>query len=253
MDTTLLRFLSKVIAVVALVGVAACSTPGPGQAPDGIWDPNETANRKVHAFNKKLDQGLVRPVARSYDAVVPDSMQYSVTNVADALGTPKAVVNQILQGDLPGATENTVRFVVNGVLGFLWLADPATEIGLLRNDTDFGETLYVWGVPEGAYVESPFTGPSTQRDRAGRIVDLFLNPLDRVIPTPERYYGTGVRVANGLGKRAQFGDTVDSILYESADSYAQSRMIYLQNRRFELGQTVEDIYIDPDAIDTTGF
>ena len=41
-----------------------------------------------------------------------------------------------------------------------------------------------------------------------------------------------------LNSRHQFGDTVDSILYESADSYAQLRLYYLDSRRFELsGQT----------------
>ena len=39
-----------------------------------------------------------------------------------------------------------------------------------------------------------------------------------------------------MGDRGNYSDTIDSILYESADSYAQSRLIYLQNRRFELGQ-----------------
>jgi phospholipid-binding lipoprotein MlaA len=33
---------------------------------------------------------------------------------------------------------------------------------------------------------------------------------------------------------------VDSILYDSADSYAQARLLYLQNRRFELGQEAGD-------------
>jgi phospholipid-binding lipoprotein MlaA len=33
-----------------------------------------------------------------------------------------------------------------------------------------------------------------------------------------------------------FSETVESILYDSADSYAQARLLYLQNRRFELGQ-----------------
>jgi phospholipid-binding lipoprotein MlaA len=40
--------------------------------------------------------------------------------------------------------------------------------------------------------------------------------------------------------RGRYVETVDSILYESADSYAQARLLYLQNRRYALGQTVED-------------
>ncbi|MFC3117604.1 hypothetical protein ACFOHS_02100 [Jhaorihella thermophila] len=44
-----------------------------------------------------------------------------------------------------------------------------------------------------------------------------------------------------------------SILYDSADSYAQLRTIYLQNRRFELGETDAASEIDPYALDTEGF
>ncbi len=47
-----------------------------------------------------------------------------------------------------------------------------------------------------------------------------------------------------MGDRGRFSDTVDSILYESADSYAQARLIYLQNRRFELARDDEDTYLD---------
>ena len=39
------------------------------------------------------------------------------------------------------------------------------------------------------------------------------------------------------------------VLYDSADSYAQARSIYLQNRRFKLGspadENVDDLYDDP--------
>jgi phospholipid-binding lipoprotein MlaA len=50
--------------------------------------------------------------------------------------------------------------------------------------------------------------------------------------------------------RDRFAATVDSVLYESADSYAQSRLIYLQNRRFRLGQlgrVGESTAADPDS------
>lgn len=234
-------------------GLAACSTPGPGQAPDGIWDPNETANRRAHDFNKKLDTALLRPVARTYVAVLPEGVQYNVSTLADTLGTPKSVVNQLLQGDLAGAGRNTLRFAINATLGFGGIADVAGEMGLPQDKRDFGETLYVWGVPEGAFVYGRIGGPSTERDRAGSYVDLVLDPLAYVIPAPERYYGTAVRVADKVGQRGQFTDTVDSILYDSADSYAQSRLIYLQNRRFELGETPPEPEIDPFALNTEGF
>ncbi|MBT6533627.1 MAG: VacJ family lipoprotein, partial [Marinovum sp.] len=56
---------------------------------------------------------------------------------------------------------------------------------------------------------------------------------------------TSTRVGSILSRRGQFAGTVDSVLYESADSYAQMRSIFLQRRRFELGGQQEDAYFDP--------
>jgi len=47
------------------------------------------------------------------------------------------------------------------------------------------------------------------------------------------------------GGRGRFPRTVDSIWYESADGYAQARLIYLQNRRFELEGDDPSAYVDP--------
>ena len=62
-----------------------------------------------------------------------------------------------------------------------------------------------------------------------------------------------MKVADRVGSRARYGDTLDSVLYESTDSYSQTQLLYLQNRRFELGIENEDSYIDPTEIDTEGF
>jgi len=48
-----------------------------------------------------------------------------------------------------------------------------------------------------------------------------------------------------LSARSQFRESIDSILYQSADSYAQSRLFFLQNRRYELGTNQTLPYIDP--------
>jgi phospholipid-binding lipoprotein MlaA len=73
------------------------------------------------------------------------------------------------------------------------------------------------------------------------------------VNSPEKYYGTAASVASRLSDRGRYGDTIDSILYESADSYAQARLIYLQNRRFDLDQEDASAEIDPFALDTEGF
>jgi len=79
----------------------------------------------------------------------------------------------------------------------------------------------------------------------GELVDFVIDPLDRLGQQAMTDYGTLARVADIAIKRGTFGDTLDSILYESADSYAQTRLIYLQNRQFDLGQAADDAYVDP--------
>ncbi len=248
-----MRLVKTIFAIGMLAGVAACSVPGPGEAPDGIHDPYEAENRNVHEFNRGLDRVLLRPSSQGYVGVVPEDVQLAVSNFGDNLSVPGDVVNQILQGRLDRAARNTFRFVINTTIGVAGLVDAANEFGLPADDTDFGETLHVWGAPEGAYTELPVLGPSTQRDAAGIVVDFFLNPLDYVIPSPEKYVGTAARIASKVGDRGNFSEIVDGILYESADSYAQARLIYLQNRRFELGIEDDETYIDPYELDTEGF
>lgn len=228
----IVNLCSKSAGIVAIVGLGACSVAPPGT---NIHDPFETSNRKVHAFNKSIDRAALRPAGNAYGAVVPDPIDAGIQNFADNLGAPQNVVNHTLQGDLENATLQSLRFVINSTVGLLGLFDPATVMGIPDEDTDFGETLHVWGVQEGAYLEVPFLGPTNERDLAGTVVDMATDPLGYVVSYPEKGYVTGARVAGVLDSRHEFGETVDSILYDSADSYAQLRLLSVQNRRFELG------------------
>ncbi len=231
-------------AIAALVVLTACST-----APAGvdIHDPNEARNRSIHDFNRGVDSLFVRDAGEISEGIDPAYTQL-VVNFGDNVGLPGAVINGILQADIPSAGTNAFRFLLNSTVGVAGLFDPAGVLGLDEVETDFGETLYVWGVPEGAYVELPLYGPSTERDAMGRVVDLLIDPLDSIGLPVQRDYGTIARIGGQVIERGDIGDTVDSILYESADSYAQARLIYLQNRRFELGQTDQadtDTFVDP--------
>lgn len=226
-------------------GLSGCTTPKTDLGPNGIFDPHEAANRETHELNRKLDRALVRPAGKAYTKVLSDPVEDMIVNFADNLGTPGSIVNQLLQGRFADAGKNTVRFSINTVFGFGGLFNAAGDFGVEANPSDFGETLYVWGLPEGAYVELPLLGPSTERDTAGKVVDFFIDPLGLVIKSPEKYYGTAAGVASKVGQRGRYSDTVDSILYESADSYSQAQMMYLQSRRHELRGEKEAVYEDP--------
>jgi len=229
----------------SLMILAACAAPPPSAT---INDPEEAKNRDIHAFNVALDKALVRPASDVYGSIVPPPVQRGVSNFASNLDVPGEVVNQLLQGRPGYALENTFRFAVNTVIGIGGLFDPATAIGVPGRRTDFGETLHVWGAGEGVYVELPGLGPSTERDAVGKVVDILMNPVSLLLPSPESYYVSGVKLASKVGDRHRYSATIDSILYDSADGYAQARMLYLQNRRFELGQVVPDAdFEDPYA------
>jgi len=231
-------------AILAILTLAACAQQPASVSPDGINDPYEVSNRKVHAFNKKLfGKG-----GGSYSRIVPDEFQTVIQNVADNLSMPQVAVNSLLQGDLQGAGIATYRFAVNTSVGLGGIIDATGEFGGPVHDTDFGETLHVWGVAEGAYLELPLIGPSTQRDTAGRVVDLFTDPLSYVFDSPDKYAPTGIKLVAKVGKGSRRSDAIGEVLNNSADSYAQARLIYLQKRRYELGgkaaalPTYEDPY-----------
>lgn len=240
-----------------LVPVIAVCLSGCSQAtgPDGINDPYEGVNRRVHAFNRGLDANVVKPLTdnNKNDGHSGDDRRgaasYAVQgigNFGSNLALPGKAANHLLQGKVAPAVRTTFRFAVNTTVGLGGFLDPATaDFGLSEEDTDFGQTLATWGVGEGAYLELPLLGPSTERDTFGRVVDLVLDPLGPQMNRDQRLIGIGARILSKAGERAKYGDTVDSVLHESADSYAQTRLIWLQHRRFELGEEGEAI--DPYA------
>lgn len=248
------RRLVAGLGVLAMVTLAAC---GPATLPQGdrITDADEAQNRAVHRFNVALDQAVVGPTARGYGTIVPEPMRIGVDNFASNLSQPSYVLNNLLQARIGQATQNVVRFLVNSTIGIGGIFDPATAIGVPAAKTDFGQTLHIWGVPEGDFVMLPGFGPSTTRDTVGLIVDMATNPVRQVVAPGERHYVTGVQLLDLLGDRYEVDDVFDDLIYDSADSYAQLRSLYLQSRRFALGGGASataaldgddaDIYADP--------
>jgi phospholipid-binding lipoprotein MlaA len=82
----------------------------------------------------------------------------------------------------------------------------------------------------------------------GKAVDFVIDPAWLFVPTPLVWLSYGASVGTTVGDRGRYSETVDSILFDSADGYAQAQLLYLQNRRFELGQTATtDSFEDPYA------
>jgi len=232
--------LSKVTkASCILLLLSACAAPGPDARAD---DPFEVHNREVHEANKVLDQAISSGDGGNS---VPPELGDAVVNFADNVSLPGMVANNLLQLDLAAAASNTARFLLNSTLGLGGLFDPAHDVGLYEDEASFAQTLAVWGIGEGAYLELPVIGPQTQRDIAGRIVDIVIDPFGQVATTELAWAARAAKLGARVVKRGQYGDTIDSVLYDSADSYEQQRLIYLQNRRFELGVKMPPLFRQP--------
>jgi phospholipid-binding lipoprotein MlaA len=244
LSKTIGRFSAGCVGIALTLAVAGCA-----KAPvsSEVGDPDEAFNRKVFAFNVGVDKAVLQPIS-GVAGSGRGPILTGVHNFAANLDTPGDIVNNVLQGRLMRAARNTLRFGVNTTAGIGGLFDPSTALGLPAQETDFGETLYVWGVAEGNYQMLPILGPSTARDTVGIAVDYAINPLRFLIKSPESDYVTGAKVIDKIGSRARHSDTVDSILYDSADPYAQARLLYLQNRHYTLGQApTDDSFEDPYA------
>jgi len=232
------RIVTILAALTAVGFLSACSQQGDGI---GHRDPHEEANRRTHAFNLTVDRRIFQPASNAYGEGVSRETRRGVGRVASNFSLPGKVVNNLLQLDLEGAARNSIRFLINSTLGFGGIGDPAgNDFGLEEEETDFGETLYTWGFGEGRYVELPFVGPSTERHTVGRAVDLFTNPLGYVLDTPANLLSPTAQLFAKVGDRYEYSSTIDALLYESEDSYAQARNLYLQNRRFQLGVEVTE-------------
>lgn len=224
---------------VALL-LAACAAPPPSAQPN---DPFEASNRAAFDANLRLTGAgdADRPPRRE------NAFRNAVGNVGDNLGIPGRVVNDLLQLRPERAVQNTLRFAINSTIGLGGIFNPAGHIGLHGRATDFGETLHRWGVGEGAYMVLPLLGPSTERDTLGLAVDLVIDPLRFVLPPRELTATTVLRGAGRVARAIEYSDILDANVIDTADPYAQARLLYLQTRRYHLGVETDEEFIDPYA------
>src|SRR5882672_10414016 len=101
------RSLARLAMGPALLLGACAHTP-----PDDPSDPLETVNRGVYAFNETADHWVLRPIAKGYDAVMPDVARTGVHNFFSNLFYPTVVVNDLLQLKLLQGTQDLCRFVL---------------------------------------------------------------------------------------------------------------------------------------------
>ena len=141
------------------------------------YDPWEPLNTKIFEFNRKIDHWILKPVAKGYNAIVPDLLQEGVSNFFYNARVVPRFVNNVLQGKFRGAGIEASRFLVNTTLGGAGFIDWASDMDLTTPEEDLGQTLGFYGVPPGPYLVVPLYQPFTVRDLVGYAGDVFLNPI----------------------------------------------------------------------------
>ncbi|MAS02931.1 MAG: hypothetical protein CMD48_06205 [Gammaproteobacteria bacterium] len=204
-------------------------------------DPLKNLNQKTHNLNQTLDLQVASPVARFYKRITPDFIEIGVTNFTQNVEDLSIGVNNILQGKIKSGFSDLGRFTINSTIGIAGFLDIASDMGLEKHDEDFGQTLAVWGVPDGPYLVLPGLGPSTMRDTLAMIPDAFLTPLWLIDHDRTSYSLTTIDL---IDTRARYLGLESVVI---GDEYLFYRDAYLQSRQFEIqdGQ-IEDDFDDFD-------
>jgi phospholipid-binding lipoprotein MlaA len=223
--------LTKFISILGVIFTLAMTGCASTEYVENERDPWQGFNRTVYGFNDTLDQALLKPAAKGYQAVAPDFVETGVRNFFSNINDVSVAFNNLLQGKVSHAFSDVGRVLFNTTLGLLGLFDVASDMGMQKHNEDFGQTLATWGVDSGPYLMLPFFGPSTLRDSTSVPVDKFiLNPINHIdMEKSDRMYLMAVDVVSVRAELLSLEKTVDEI---ATDKYSFIREAYLDRRHY---------------------
>jgi len=182
-------------------------------------DPWVSTNKSLYRFNYNLDKYLLLPVVNTYEYILPTFAQTGVSNFFNNIGEVRTLYNSLFQAKGGKALTTTGRFLTNSTIGIGGLFDPATSLGMKRQNEDFGQTLGVWGVGPGPYLVIPALGPGTVRSAGGFVVDTGIHSgIKTALDLPDS-------VSEEHGQEIQAGVTV----LKTVDNRHQESFRYLDS------------------------
>jgi len=220
-----LRILRTLLVVMSVALFSGCAST----QYNNEQDPWEGYNRAMYKFNQNVDRAVLKPVAKGYDFIVPEPISWGISNFFSNLNDITVAINNLLQGKVKAAGQDTGRFLLNTTVGVFGIFDVASHAGYNKNNEDFGQTLGVWGFDSGPYVVLPLFGPRTVRDSFGLVGDMFTDPVYYVSDNDARLAIAGTRL---IDTRAKFLGSEGFLAEATDDEYAYIRDAYLQRREF---------------------
>lgn len=215
------------------------------------YDPLEKYNRMMFRFNSSLDEAALKPLAESYQEYTPAIVRAGVRNFFSNIGDVGVAANSALQGKVDQALSDSSRLALNSVVGLGGMFDVASKLDLEKNNEDFGQTLGVWGVPEGPYIVLPVLGPRTLRSAVGTAFDTYLqmetlgsmSELSGVDAVSEMV------ALNIVDQRTRMLGKEELLQQAALDPYIYTREAYLAYRRCQVDDCdrIQYVAADPES------
>ncbi len=222
---------------------------GRSGAPKG--DPLERVNMASYDVTQAVDRAFVRPVAKGYQKILPNSIRDGIRNIINNLREPVVFLNFLLQLKPGKAAETVGRFAINSTIGIAGAFDFAKRkpFHLPRRPNGLGNTLGYYGVGTGPFLFVPLVGPTTLRDLIGDGLDRLVMPLAVGHPFDKPAVGIPVYVFSSLDQRAEFDEKLEALHSDKVDPYATTREDYLRNRQAAIDALhgKKPVTHDPDA------
>lgn len=187
----------------------------------------EGFNRKMFAFNQKLNKYAVRPIHIMWASIMPQYGMDRIKSATKNIEYPIRLMSTLLQRDFKTSGTETLRFLANTTIGLGGLYDPAASLFKIQPaDENMDQALSKCKVKSGPYLVVPLLAGTTPRGLLGRGLDTALNPSS-YIATPAI---AAVKAGMMVNKTSYMQPVLKMIESNYADPYDITRKMYgIQN------------------------
>ena len=245
--------MKRIFYTVLLSTLISFSALAKEETPGKVKECWKGFNKASFAVNQALDGILFEPLAKGY-RYLPSPVRAGTSNVVSNISNLMTIPNNLLQGDIKSAANNTLRLIVNTTLGIAGIFDVASGLGIEKLDNeDYGQTFAKWGMGPGCYIVLPVLGPSTARDAFGKAIsfaggDPWYNITSendtRFFKDSDYFFSQATK---GVDFRAKNIEAFNSIEKNSIDFYASVKSLYLQDRQQKILNTNKIIETQDDS------
>jgi len=232
MFTGIRSCLTQLLMLGILFGIVSCTTPTTrmdeaqrsvrtkAYLPYEMNDPLEPLNRGIYEVNRGLMTAVISPAGKGYRMVVPSPVRTSIRHFGYNIAYPGRALNQLLQGRVADAGDDSARFLCNTTAGCLGFFDVATKWNMPKHEGNFAQTFQKWGWHGDTYLMLPVVGPSDEVHATGFGFDRMADPMSY---SPEtRLIGYGVT----FNQKTENVDQTLRLIKSNPDSYSTVRTVW---------------------------